>query len=87
MKRIIRRSVAWVCSTAILELSMAPHQQRVVDEKAELDEKREKLLAFFNTDLFRGLDQAEKDRLRTQHGVMGVYSEILHQRISAFPTA
>jgi hypothetical protein len=66
---------------------MVPHQQRVVNEKAELDEKREKLLAFFNTDLFRGLDQAEKDRLRTQHGVMGVYSEILHQRISAFPTA
>lgn len=66
---------------------MAPYQQRVVDEKVELDEKQEKLLAFFNTDLFRGLDQAEKDRLRTQHGVMGVYSEILHQRISAFPTA
>jgi hypothetical protein len=66
---------------------MAPHQQRVVDEKAELDEKREKLLAFFNTDLFRGLDQAEKDRLRTQHGVMGVYSEILHQRIAAFSAA
>lgn len=64
---------------------MAPHQQRVVDEKKELDDKRDKLVAFFSTDLFRGLDQAEKDRLRTQHGVMGVYSEILHQRIAAFP--
>ena len=63
---------------------MKPHQQRVVDEKSELDEKRERLLAFFGTDLFRGLDQAEKDRLRTQHSVMGVYSRVLHQRIAAF---
>ena len=63
---------------------MQPHQQRVVDEKSELDERRSKLLAFLNTDLFRSLDQAERDRLRTQHSVMGVYSEILHQRISAF---
>jgi hypothetical protein len=61
-----------------------PYQQRVVDEKKDLDDKRAKLLSFFNTDLFRGLDQAEKDRLRTQHSIMGVYSEILHQRISAF---
>lgn len=63
---------------------MLPHQQRVVNEKNELDDKRGKLSSFFNTDLFRGLDQAEKDRLRTQHSVMGVYSEILHQRICAF---
>lgn len=65
-------------------VKIQPHQQRVVDEKAELDERRSKLLAFFNTDLFRRLDQAEKDRLRTQHSVMGVYSEVLGQRITAF---
>jgi len=63
---------------------MEPHQQRVVEEKTELDDKRSKLLSFFNTDLFRGLDQAEKDRLRTQHGIMGIYSDILNQRIAAF---
>jgi len=34
---------------------MQPHQQRVVDEKAELDAKREKLGAFKNTDLFAKL--------------------------------
>ena len=62
---------------------MAPHQQRVFYEKKDLDEKRSKLLEFFNTELFRSLDQAEKDRLRSQHGVMGVYSEILHQRLAA----
>jgi hypothetical protein len=59
-------------------------QKRVIEEKADLDEKRRKLLAFSTTDAFRRLDQAEKDRLRTQHSVMGVYSEILHQRIAAF---
>lgn len=34
---------------------LQPHQQRVVDEKQELDAKREKLGAFKNTDLFAGL--------------------------------
>lgn len=63
---------------------MKQYQQRVVGEKNELDERIERLLLFFNSDLFRSLDQAEKDRLRTQYRVMGVYSEILKQRISAF---
>lgn len=63
---------------------MSTFQDRVKAEKIELDEKRQKLLDFFNTDIFRSLDQAEKDRLRVQHGVMGVYSEILLQRIAAF---
>lgn len=65
---------------------MKPHQERAVTEKAELDSKRTALLTFFTSDLFRELDQAEKDRLRTQHGVMGLYSDILHQRIAAFAT-
>lgn len=63
---------------------MAPHQQRVVDEKKDLDDKREKLMSFFSTEVFSGLDQAEKDRLSTQYGVMTVYSAILGQRIKAF---
>jgi len=65
-------------------MELQPHQQRVVDEKKELDDKREKLLTFINGQIFRNLEQAEKDRLLTQYGVMGVYSEILHQRIRAF---
>lgn len=65
-------------------MELQPHQQRVVDEKKELDDKREKLLTFINGSVFRNLEQAEKDRLLTQYGVMGVYSEILHQRIRAF---
>lgn len=69
-----------------VELIAAEHQQRVVDEKKDLDEKRVKLQAFFNTDLFRVLDQGEKDRLSTQYSVMALYSEILGQRIAAFST-
>ncbi len=63
---------------------MNEYQDRVRKEKLDLDEKRASLISFFNTDIFRQLDQAEKDRMRTQHSIMGVYSEILHQRISAF---
>lgn len=68
-------------------MELQPHQQRVVDEKKELDDKREKLLTFINGSVFRNLNQAEKDRLITQYGVMGIYSEILHQRIRAFSSS
>jgi hypothetical protein len=65
-------------------MGLQPHQQRVVDEKKELDDKREKLFAFFSTPTFRGLDQAERNLLTLQYSVMGVYSEILRHRIAAF---
>lgn len=61
-----------------------PHQVRVVEEKKDLDEKREKLLAFFNTPTFRGLGESEKCLLRLQHSIMGIYSDILNQRILGF---
>ena len=67
---------------------MQPHQQRVVDEKAELDEKLTKLRAFMPDDesnkIFMGLPQDEKVRLIRQEAVMSEYSEILGERIAAF---
>ena len=39
---------------------MQPHQQRVVDEKTELDEKRAKLAAFSETEIFAAQRQYEK---------------------------
>lgn len=63
---------------------MAPHQQRVVDEKAELDDRLGKLTSFFGTEIFAGLDSAEMERLRRQAEVMQEYSDILGQRIAAF---
>ena len=63
---------------------MAPHQERVVTEKAELDEKRTKLSAFFDTDLFANIDDDERRRLLRQADAMQVYSQILGERIAAF---
>ena len=63
---------------------MQPHQQRVADEKAELDDKLGKLKAFHSSQLFAGLDEAERERLHRQAEVMDEYSRILGARISAF---
>lgn len=61
-----------------------PHQQRVVDERADLVDKTTKLQAFFDTPVFASLDAAEQHRLRTQLVAMQTYSDILGERIAAF---
>jgi hypothetical protein len=66
---------------------LQPHQQRIVDEKAELDEKRAKLVAFFDTTAFAGLDVAEQIRLGEQADAMRTYSDALGERIAAFAPA
>ena len=63
---------------------MQPHQQRVVDEKAELDEKLTKLDAFGRTPLFASLPDDEQGRLNRQHSLMEQYSAVLGERIAAF---
>lgn len=64
---------------------MQPHQQRVVDEKTELDEKATALSNFIGTSpIFETLDPAEQARLKEQCEIMWQYSEILGQRIAAF---
>jgi len=66
--------------------NMEPHQQRVVDEKTELDDKREKLSAFkASNPLYVKLPEDEQHRLSRQLAVMTEYSEILGERIGAFP--
>ena len=65
-------------------MELQPHQQRVVDEKAELDEKLAKLKAFFDTDLFKSLDEDEQERMWRQADHMGDYSSVLGERIAAF---
>lgn len=63
---------------------LAPHQQRVVDEKRDLDDKREKLGNFKNTELFASLPWQEQERLNTQAHIMTMYSAVLGERIAAF---
>lgn len=66
------------------ERSMEPYQQRVIDEKTELDAKREKLKVFMNSEAFRGLPFEERNRLMDQANIMKDYSIILDERIGAF---
>jgi hypothetical protein len=64
---------------------MQPHQQRVVDEKVELDTKIAGLSLFMERPIiFGGLPELERMRLFAQRRVMVEYSNILGERISAF---
>lgn len=66
-------------------MAYAPHEQRVVDEKRDLDEKREKLRAFIEgRGKFEQLDTEDQILLRNQFGAMNVYSAVLAQRIARF---
>ena len=66
--------------------TLAPHQQRVVQEKEELDEKLSKLSAFIDSPNFTVTvkDENEIARLVYQEEIMKDYSEILAERIAAF---
>jgi hypothetical protein len=64
---------------------MLPHQQRVIDEKNELDIKTNALSEFIGENpIFKTLDDAERTRLRKQLGFMQGYSSMLGERIAAF---
>ena len=60
------------------------YQQRVVEEKEQLDERSIKLSDFFITDLYINLSEVEQDRFVSQYKVMQEYSRILGERIAAF---
>lgn len=64
---------------------MQPHQQRVVDEKRELDERLSSLQKFVDASpIFEGLPEDKQDRLVRQRVAMTQYSEVLGERIAAF---
>ena len=65
---------------------LAPHQQRVVDEKRDLDEKLQKLTAFISSESFATIvqDADERGRLVRQDEIMKDYSAVLGERIAAF---
>ena len=66
------------------ESSTPPHVQRVIDEKAQLDERHGKLITFISGGgLFDTLDPAEQARMRRQSEVMAEYSSILAERLAA----
>lgn len=63
---------------------LPPHQQRVVTEKADLDERLGRLLAFFQTPSFEFMAETERSRLRNQARFMEGYSAALKERIASF---
>ena len=63
---------------------LEPHQERVVKEKEDLDDKITKLTAFVGGTIFASLPDDERSRLSIQLQHMNGYSEILRQRIAAF---
>lgn len=67
-------------------MNLQPHQQRVVDERAELDGRRAKLLEFMDGPIHANLPLTEKMRLGRQLKAMSEYSDVLGERIDAFGT-
>lgn len=64
---------------------LEPFQQRVVQERFELDERRGKLNAFMGSRAyFMGVDAAERARLQRQAWLMADLSGVLGERIAAF---
>lgn len=70
----------------MIEKIYLPHQQRVVDEKRELDEKIQKLTAFVYSEKLTSVvkDDDERRRLLQQDELMRQYSRILSERIANF---
>jgi len=63
---------------------MEAFQERVVQERINLDEKITKLNGFMRSSTFTSLDEYEQERLRRQYEAMITYSSILMERISHF---
>lgn len=66
---------------------LAPHEVRVVHEKAELDQKLEALDRFMVTDTFWRLPRSERELLASQEVAMKTYSVVLGDRIAAYRQA
>jgi len=63
---------------------LAPHQQRVVGEHAELKSKVDKLIAFMNGKGFAKLSEADQKLLRVQLVYMAAYVAVLEVRMECF---
>lgn len=63
---------------------MQDFQQRVIEEKEELDARLEKLCLFSNGNTFATLPIAEQERMNTQRHLMCALSAVLGSRIAAF---
>lgn len=63
---------------------LLPYQQRVIEERAQLDERLHKLNTFLIAPNRPPISDEEYTRLEMQASAMTLYSHILRQRIEAF---
>lgn len=67
------------------EKTYAPHEQRVIDERTELEDRRTKLFAFIEkSPVFQTLHETDKALLIDQWETMSHLSVILQARIERF---
>ncbi|MDC9603518.1 crAss001_48 related protein [Xenorhabdus griffiniae] len=64
--------------------TLQPHQQRVIDELAELNERIEKLSVFIGSNTYNALEESDCYLLKMQRSAMYNYAEILHMRVKRF---
>jgi hypothetical protein len=64
--------------------TLQPFQQRVVEERDQLQKKEGDLAIFLHTETYRSLPTDEQVRMAQQLGFMKAYREILDVRIGAF---
>jgi len=63
---------------------MLPYQDRVVEEKSDLDSNIEKLANFIESTMFDDVEPEEQERMANQLNVMRELSDILGERIDNF---
>ena len=63
---------------------LPPYQQRVIQERNELDWRICNLVAFFASVRFALLPEEDRNLLKRQADVMAEYSHILSDRIASF---
>ena len=80
---LLREGATTITQTQV-QNNMEPYQQRVVEEKAQLDDKRQKLADFMQGPNFKTVQSLEQGRLYLQEAAMQFYSNVLGQRIEAF---
>jgi hypothetical protein len=66
---------------------LQPHERRVVAERAQNDDRVQKLAAFLESDRFQSLDSLKQQHLQIQHDAMTLLANVLADRIDDFAPA
>lgn len=61
---------------------MSDFKSRLTEEKAQLDERLEKLQAFQTSDAFQNVSPVQQTLLNIQANAMATYSQVLLERIA-----